>query len=224
MNFKNIFLIMATIILSFSLSAEASAFDKTLSSVYILVRVFGALLAIILAFLGVKKLYDFANDNRGDPKNRPAVAIIMLFASALLLDMDKSMSLMINTVTGSGGYCFYGESVNSNSNPFGNDSSCFDNAMSVTEDLAKEMQNETGAEESIKKLKEKLRMLFMLFQIVGVVYFMKGVYMLKGAAEGAQDVTYGKILLILFASSAVIDMPHTIDIIVNTISSWNDTI
>jgi hypothetical protein len=221
MNFKNFIIIILVMLLPLSLSAaEASNFDKTLSSVYILVRVFGALSALILAFMGIRKLVDYSKDDR-NPKNSPMSAIVIFFAAGLMMNLDQSMTIMVNTINGSGGYCFYGDT--SSNTTFGNDSSCFENAMSVTDDLAKQMQNKTKTEESMSKLKDKLKTLFMLFQIVGVIYFIKGVYMLKAASEGAQDVTYGKIIMILIASTLVIDMPHTIDMIISLISSWNET-
>ena len=75
-----------------------------------------------------------------------------------------------------------------------------------------------------EKLKEKLRLLFTLFQVIGVIYFIKAIYMLKEASEGSQQTGYGKIILMIFASALVIDMPHTIDMLINTIQSWNETV
>ena len=48
--------------------------------------------------------------------------------------------------------------------------------------------------------------------------------MLKEASEGSQQTGYGKIILMIFASALVIDMPHTIDMLINTIQSWNETV
>jgi hypothetical protein len=202
-----------------SAAAGTASFDSLFSAIYVLIRVVGFFTALLLAFLAIKKLVDYASDNR-NPKNSPVSAIIMFFASGLLLNVDATLSMFINSLNDSGGYCFYGN-TSGTENPFGNDSNCFTEAQTITKDLAQELQKRSENTESIEKLQEKLRMLFTLFQLVGLVYFIKGIYMLKAASEGAQQASYGKIIIMIIASAAVIDMPHTIDLLVNTISTWN---
>lgn len=216
-------LALMVVFLPFPLYAEPTAFDNTLNAIYILVRTMGVLLGAILAFLGIKKLVDYAQDQR-NPKNSPISAIVIFFAAGLLLNLNQTMSLVINTIQDGTGqnYCFYAQTTGET--PFGNNTSCFNDAMQVTDDLAARLKNETGTEESVNKLKEKLRLLFTLFQIIGVIYFIKGIYMLKEASEGSQQTGYGKILLMILASALVIDMPHTIDMLINTITAWNETV
>tara|TARA_B100000073_G_C23726841_1_gene569530 strand:- start:247 stop:909 length:663 start_codon:yes stop_codon:yes gene_type:complete len=217
------FLILVMLFMPLPLLAEPTAFDNTLTSVYILIRTIGVLMGAILAFMGIKKLVDYAQDQR-NPKNSPISAIVIFFAAGLLLNLNQTMSMVINTVQGNVGdsYCFYAETTRDN--PFGNNTSCFNDAMQLTEELAQKLKNENGAEESVQKLKEKLRLLFTLFQVIGVIYFIKAIYMLKEASEGSQQTGYGKIILMIFASALVIDMPHTIDMLINTIQSWNETV
>lgn len=217
------FLILVMLFLPLPLLAEPTAFDNTLTSVYILIRTIGVLMGAILVFMGIKKLVDYAQDQR-NPKNSPISAIVIFFGASLLLNLNQTMSMVINTVQGDTGdsYCFYAET--SMQNPFGNNTSCFNDAMQLTEELAQKLKNENGAQESVQKLKEKLRLLFTLFQVIGVIYFIKAIYMLKEASEGSQQTGYGKIILMIFASALVIDMPHTIDMLINTIQSWNETV
>jgi hypothetical protein len=211
---NKIFILMVMIIiLPLPILAEApTAFDNTLNAVYILVRTFGVLLGAILAFLGIKKLVDYSQDQR-NPKNSPVSAIVIFFAAGLLLNLNQTMSLVINTIQDGkdNSYCFYAKT--SGDSPFGNGGSCFSDAMSLTKELAEKLKNESGTEESVNKLKEKLRLLFI-----------KGIYMLKEASEGSQQTGYGKIILMIFASALVIDMPHTIDLLINTIQAWNETV
>ena len=216
-------LALMVIFLPLPLYADPTAFDNTLNAIYILVRTLGVLLGAIMAFMGIKKLIDYAQDSR-NPKNSPVSAIVMFFAAGLLLNLNQTMSLVINTIQDSSGesYCFYAET--GGNNPFGNNASCFNDAMQLTDDLAQKLKNETGTEESVNKLKEKLRLLFTLFQIIGIIYFIKGIYMLKEASEGSQQTGYGKIILMIIASALVIDMPHTIDMLINTITAWNETV
>lgn len=219
------FLIFIIFLLPLQLFAEVTPFDKTMSALYVLIRAIGVLMGAILVFIAIKKMVDYANDNR-NPRNSPIGIIIIMFAGSLLLNLNQTMSIMINTIQGTGeGFCFYSDApTKSGELIFENSESCFSNAKEVTNDLAAKLKNESGSEETLKKLEDKLRLLFTLFQLVGVIYFMKGIYMLKEAAEGTQGVGYGKIIMILFASSLVIDMPHTIEILINTINSWNKTV
>jgi len=220
MNIK-IFIVVALLMFQLPLHAAGTgAFDELFGALYILIRTLGFFTGLVLAFLGIKKLVDYAADSR-NPKNSPMSSIIMFCGSGFLLNVDSTLSILINTINDSGGFCFYGDLSSATDNPFGNNATCFSEAKSITSDLAKELQKQSENAEAINKLQEKLRMLFTLFQLVGLVYFIKGIYMLKAASEGSQQASYGKILIMIIASTAVIDMPHTIDIIINTISTWN---
>lgn len=221
MNLKFLIVTLLLLFTSLPLHAEdGNNFDALFGGAYILIRVAGFLSGLILAFLGLKKLIDYAGDSR-NPKNSPLSSLIMFFAAGLLLNINASLSVFINTLNNSGGYCFYGDLSGNSDTIFGNNSSCFAEAKSITKDLANELQKQTENTESVKKLEEKLRMLFTLFQLVGLIYFIKGIYMLKAASEGSQQASYMKILFMIIASCLVIDMPHTIKILINTISTWN---
>ena len=201
----------------FPLYAETGSFDATFGAIYILIRVGAFFAALLLAFFGIKKLVDYATDNR-NPKNSPMSSLVMFLASGLLLNVDASLSIMINTITQSGDYCYYGDLSGVSESPLGNNSSCFAEAKTITADLTNQLKKQNENTESIEKLQEKLRMLFTIFQLVGLIY------MLKAASEGAQQASYGKILMMIIASAAVIDMPHTIDILINTITEILATI
>lgn len=45
--------------------------------------------------------------------------------------------------------------------------------------------------------------------------------MLKEAAEGSNNIGYGKIIIMIISSAIIIDLPHFIDMVINTIRDIN---
>lgn len=204
-------------------STDTSAADSFLTGLYILVRTIGTLLGAFLVFIGIKKTVEFAKDDR-NPKNFPSAAIITVFAGGLLLNLNQTLSIGVNTIVGGNdGYCFYSKTSTEYGKfeKIGEGSACFNNAMQVTDNIAKELSGQKNIEITLTNIKERLRILFTLLQVIGVIYFIKGIYMLKEAAEGSNNTGYGKIIIMLIASAIIIDLPHFLDMLINTIREVN---
>lgn len=203
-------------------SQDVGSGDKFLTSFYILVRMIGTLLGAFLVYIGIKKAVDFSKDDR-NPKNFPTAAIITFLAGGLLLNLNQTMTLAVNTFIGSGnGYCFYSKGLgNYGKEVIGTNNACFNSAMQVTDKIANELSGQKKFEVTLKNIKERLRLLFTLLQVIGVIYLIKSIYMLKEAAEGSNNIGYGKIIIMIISSAIIIDLPHFIDMVINTIRDIN---
>ncbi len=221
---------MRYIIIIFILLFSSSAFaegevgftDQFLKSIYIVVRSIGTLLGAFLVYSGIKKTVEFAKDDR-NPKNFPSAAVVTLLAGGLLLNLNQTMSLAVNSIVGGNeGYCFYTKSTgNYGKEQLGQSNSCFNSAMQLTDKIANELSGQQKFEVTLTNIKERLRILFTLLQVIGVIYFIKGIYMLKEAAEGSNNTGYGKIIIMLIAAAIIIDLPHFLDMVINTIREVN---
>ncbi|HCT4757475.1 TPA: hypothetical protein OTY34_001992 [Pseudomonas aeruginosa] len=95
--------------------------------------------------------------------------------------------------------------------------SCFSNEISgLTGDLQQRvarLANETTAQIFI----DNLYTIVGIFQVIGFIYFLIGIYGLKEVADGSAENGYGKPLITMIASSLIVDLPHTITTFVDTL-------
>lgn len=206
-------------------TSDTSAADTLLTSLYILIRMIGTLTGAFLVYTGIKKTVDFAKDDR-NPKNFPSAAIVTLLAGGLLLNLNQTMSLTVNSIVGgNNGYCFYSKGSGTyGKEVIGSSNSCFNSAMQVTDKIAGELSGQKKVAVTMENIKERLRILFTLLQVIGVIYFIKAIYMLKEAAEGSNNTGYGKIIIMLISAAIIIDLPHFLDMLIETIKAVNKDI
>ena len=167
-------------------------------------------LAPIFFLLAFKKLTDYAK-NPNDLKNTALSPLVLLFAGSLLLNVKASSAMFINSLNSTDNVCFIQNSQN-----FVNDKNCFDDAASDVTKHYKDDLESRGKTQILDEFNEKISLLYMLFQSLGMIYFVKGILLLKAAAEGVSSVTYSKILIMIICSSFVIDMPNTMDMLIET--------
>jgi hypothetical protein len=200
--------------------AFANGLDSTLVSVYLLGKILIALLGGGLCFIGITKFAAYSTDSR-NPKNSLNAALVTLFAGSLLLNISGTISIIQNTFNqGSSGFCFYAESAE---NPHMADS-CFQDSNIISDRYLSEVRGESPESTSMKKFRDKVRLILSMAQLIGLFYFVKGLLTLKSVSEGKDNTTYGKVLIMIFASALVMDASHTVDMLVETINSWRDSI
>ena len=204
--------------MTFAANGAIAARTEMIAQFYQLVTVFGMAMGIGLMVLGGIKLKKRA-DNPNDAKSFPTAIIITLLAGALSFNYAGSAGLIINSFLGNdSGYCFVVQDGNYSEND-GYSKNCWnpDNSDILQEvaDKVDQMSNGTAG----SKLKENARAIVALFQTIGLIYLLKGFYGLKLVAEGTAREGYGKPIITLIASALVIDLPHTLTMLQNTINA-----
>ncbi len=200
--------------------AFANGIDATLTSIYLLVKVVIVLLGAFLAFGGIVKIYNNVRDNR-NPKNSIGAAFATLFAGSLLLNINSSITIIQNTFnSGSSGYCFYADSAK---NPHSKQG-CFKDSNIITDRYLSEVRGESEGSKSRQKAIETMRSVFSIAQLIGLAFFVKGLFKLKEVSEGNTNDKYGKVLIMLVSSALVMDLPHTLDTIIETIKQWRSSV
>jgi hypothetical protein len=203
--------------------------EKLVSSIFSVTFMVGLVLGTVMFFAAIGNLINYAKESSSGGRSRATLSgtMVMLMGASMLFGLNQTIGIMTNTLTGGGGYCFNYESKVDVSNYTGsfknNDATCFDASTSgVTESLRSRLEA-SGNTAALEDLNRKVTLLFSAFQAIGLIYFVKSIYLLKVIADGSggQELTYGKVLIMMIFSSLVIDMPNTIDILIETAKNYS---
>ncbi|SGZ00405.1 Putative uncharacterized protein [Moritella viscosa] len=173
-------------------------------------------LGSLMMFIAIYKLVEHGK-NPNDPRNKLSTALVIMIGGALLTNINASVSMFTATLTNNEGHCFVvyqdGEKVEE-INP--NGGNCYNqDGADLSPDLLKRLE-ESGSN-SLEIMKKRVRILFSCFSAIGLIYFIKSVFLLKSVAEGSNNTTYGKVLTMMIFSTLVMDMNNTLSIIIETV-------
>ncbi|CSC96310.1 Uncharacterised protein [Vibrio cholerae] len=189
--------------------------QQMVKAIYSLITYVAMLMGIGLMILGGIKLKRSADDPN-DKRPKAAIIFFCFFSGALMFNYSGSASVMITSLLGSknSGYCFVLEDPKSVDLHKEN---CFDASSSeIVGGLVEKVNDMSDGKGNI--VKDNITVIVGLIQIVGLIYFCKGLYGLKLAAEGVrQNETYGKALITLIGSALAFDIMHTLEMIKSTL-------
>lgn len=174
----------------------------------------GQMIGVILLLVGINKM-KWKAEQPTNPQHSTGMIITVLVAGALMINYTQSATSLITTALypeGNGEYCFILDSSQSASN-----SQCWSSSTAEsTTKLADTIDRLEGDERS-QEFRDNIDVLMAFFQLIGLIYFFKGAYGLKQVSDGGQKGGYGKPLLIMIAAALVLDLPHTLEVVLNTI-------
>lgn len=186
-----------------------SNLSKMLGNIFGMIDILAPALGIMLMIIAIVKLKKNA-DNPNNPKNVTSSIVITFIASALCFNYQISLDLFVKSTLGeSSAYC---SAFNETS------SACFDQNASELMKPLEEFLDEKGTNGTHKKeLIEKAKNILEILQIAAIVYFIKNIYELKKKSEGASQKDYPEIIFVLIACALVADLPHTIEMMTETL-------
>lgn len=179
---------------------------------------FGLVLGTVMFLIGIRKLVEHSK-NPNDPRNSLGSVLVLFIGASMLWSLQSSINLFSNTFNSTGSsFCVYDKNFegvdNADLNKHG--AECFNARDSeITSDLRDELE-QRGATTALETLNNKIQSFFYIIQSIGLIYFIKGIFLLKGASEGSNSTSYSKCLIMLITSSLVIDLPDTMNIVINT--------
>jgi hypothetical protein len=173
-------------------------------------------LGALMMFIAIFKLVEHGK-NPNDPKNKLSVALVIMIGGALLTNVNSSISMFTATLTNNQGHCFVvyeaGEKVDE-INP--NGGKCYDqDGADLSPELLEKL--EKSGSNSLEIMKKRVRILFTCFSAIGLIFFIKSIFLLKAVAEGSSGTTYGKVLTMMIFSTLVMDMNSTMSLIIETV-------
>lgn len=215
-----LFLIVLSTSISSAASTDAIANQQfIITALYTLVTFIAIFLGVCLIIAGIVKLKHRA-DNPNDVKSFPAAIITTVLVGSLMINYNSSISVAISSFYGSSAdMCFVLDASAGAGDYVG--SNCWD--ASNSEVLA-DIKDKVSSMDEENKINENAKTLVAMFQLVGLIYFLKGLYSLKLASEGNSKETHGKALVVIIASALIIDLPNTIELIRSTLEYLGYTV
>lgn len=96
---------------------------------------------------------------------------------------------------------------------------CFSEAYSGITGELRERINRLSGDSTAQMFMDNIRVLTGVFQIIGFIYFLVGAYGLIQVSKGSsQDSGYGKPIITMIASALIVDVPHTVQVALNTLN------
>jgi hypothetical protein len=140
--------------------------------------------------------------------------LLILMTAAFLLNLNLAINMLTQTITGTESYCF---TLNAEMSETKSQTSCFDpNSSEITEELRSRIDPATT---STQDLMNYLSLIMGLVQFLGLVFFIKAILMIKQIGGGNGEVGPGKVIIALIFSALIIDLPHTLEMLSDTIKS-----
>ena len=198
-------------------TSDLTGVEAIAVNLYELSHYIGLFLGTIAFMIGIKMLMAYSK-NPNDPRNSLGGVLVVFISASLLWGLQSSISLATNTLTNNN-HCFVmsknNEDMGNNMNKHGGE--CFNAKSSeITQELRQDFENK-GRSDALEKLLAKINVYFKVLQAVGLVYFIKGLYLLVNIAKGTGNATYGQALIMVISSSLILDLPNTINMILNTV-------
>jgi len=208
-----------------------SQFNAILTFLFVLAFLLG--LMITISAIVRLKIY---TDRPHEDKSKLFTIIIMLIVGTLLMNLNQTIALVGNSLSGSGNL----QEANLSCIAQLNDKSTQENiewdALAVmdgdrdargfdelSEGCIVEMSSiiedmNIDVPSSFDVIKGKVTLIFKILMVIGYIYFIKGLIEFKKVAEGTERGGFGKPVIHLVSSALLIDLPHTLQVIACSIS------
>jgi len=209
---KFLFLLALTMLPTLAFADEESR-KQVIVAVYKLVYIVGFLIGLVLMISAGYKM-KMAADTNG-PQSNKAIIYISILAGVLMMNSSATLSKYIVTMLGSGsGHCFILDSSQSVAeNCWSADSS------GLTGELKGRIEKLSSGG-TAQKFMDNLNIIVGIFQVIGFIYFLVGVYGLVQVANGSsRDGGYGKPIITMIAAALIVDIPHTAEMAITTLES-----
>jgi hypothetical protein len=148
------------------------------------------------------KLLDLGGSGK-DVKRQTTV--VYAVAAVLFLNAGLGLGLIISSWGGSSEQpCFIASETD------GFSSTCFNDEMSELAGELRARVEKLSSDSTAKIFWDNLKFIVSVFQLIGLIYFLVGVYGLVQVSNGsAKDSGYGKPIVTMIASALIVDLPHT---------------
>lgn len=228
--------ILSSLFISPDVFAAVSSSDESIKNrtdllinINWMIKAMSYLIGFLLLIKGGLLMKDIADQK---VKVGYGAVVVVFLSSTIILSYTTSLSHLIPTLLGEeSGYCFSVSGGDTNTSgleigkaagaaplvkSFANN--CWNpetsEVSSAMYSKINKMANETVAKDFLKNLQA----IISLFQIIGSVYFIKGVYGLYENAMGtAREPGYGKPIITILFTSLLIDLGHTLELLLATL-------
>lgn len=214
---NKLFIVLMLIMPTISLAEESAAQANREQLIVILFK-FSIVLAFLMGlYFGVATLMAFVSraNNPNDPKGSYPRIIGLFFVSVMLLNLNFTINTLVYSLNGTSSYCFTLDSQLSDTESISN---CFDAETSVvTQSIRDRINSQISSKADFLNY---LNIAISAIQFLGLIYFISSILKItKLSSGGSSQVSVKSVLIGLIASAALIDLHHTLEIIIYTVKS-----
>jgi hypothetical protein len=194
--------------------AQRALLISTINDLVIYIGIFLGLLLIISGFYKMK----LRSESPNNPISSMPVIISSIIAGTMLLNYSAATTTVISTLLGSDNkYCFVLDTpTDEQVTP---DGGCWNSGESEITGKLMEKIADTRGGNAAAEFAANFNVIVGLFQLIGLIYFFKGVYGLKTVGDGTEKGGYGKPIVMMIFAALLIDLPHTAEMFSNAMTS-----
>ncbi|MCO7557150.1 hypothetical protein [Metapseudomonas otitidis] len=214
MNVNRLFFIVLLFAPAFANGADIGSVDaaqarlEIIAAIQNLIEVVSFTLGLLLMVAGGYKLKINADQNG---KIGFGVAGVYVLVGAAMINMKESISTFTNTY-------FKVDFCKMIGDDGGISNSCFKDEISGLTGPIKERIAKLSSDTAAQKFIDNIETIVGIFQVIGFIYFLVGLYGMTQVAKGSANHGYGKPLITMVASALIVDIPHTATTFVDTLN------
>ncbi|MDI3667800.1 hypothetical protein QK362_12740 [Pseudomonas aeruginosa] len=140
-----------------------------------------------------------------------SMGMIYILVGVLMMNVSDSLSVMTNTFFKVDFCTMIDDSGKASS-------SCFSSELSGLTGELKQRVEKLSSNTTAQKFMENIETIVGIFQVIGFIYFLVGLYGLVEVANGSAEHGYGKPLITMIASALIVDIPHTATTFIDTLN------
>lgn len=210
---KNIIILFLIILPNMAMANEQAEREVLVVTLFQFVIYLSFILGIIYAYKTLMTVKQ-RSDNPNDQSASISKIITTIIISAVLLNLNLGINLFVNTITGSSNYCF---ALNENVSETKNLNDCFDaESSTLTKGLRERIDSQISSRADFTNY---LKLAIGAIQLLGLIYFVSSILKLKDINNGQSQISPYNVIVGLIASAALIDLPHTLELILETAKS-----
>ncbi|MGU1433192.1 hypothetical protein ACSEQY_26415 [Pseudomonas aeruginosa] len=191
-------------------SSETLQFRADLISMFLnILFYFSAFMGVLLFIVAGFRLKMMVDEKQPSKK----LGVIMTFVAATFffnIYLAQELVSSLWKIEGDTSICFMVDDAGVNDQ-------CYSDEMSeIGGELAERVQKLSG-DGIATELKNSMRLIVGIFQVIGFIYFMVGIHALHQVSNGTKDEGYGKPIITMISSALIIDLPHTASMFLDTL-------
>lgn len=214
MNVRNVItfltlLFLPVVAFAFGSDAAVKAQAELISAIQKLIYIVSFLIGLILMVSGGYKMKAMTDNNQ--KTNIFSAPIMSILVGVIMMNSSESLSVFGATLFNAEKFCLVIDDGRIN------DSCMSTELVGVTGELKSRIEKlSSGSTAEI--FMDKIQVIIGIFQIIGLIYFLVGAYGLVQVANGSsKENGYGKPIVTMFASALIVDIPHTMQMAIDTL-------
>lgn len=196
-------------------SSSIAAREKTIANLFWATTQIGRLIGICVLMAGFYRMRLKAEMGPNGNISQTSIYIYVI-VGFLFISFSSTLSSLVATFLGdSGSACFILNDAIEKATL--NSGTCWDASSSELTGTLMDRVTKMSSASTAQEFLDNIRVIIGLFQLIGFIYFFVGLYGLVQVSKGTARNGYFKPIIIIVASTLIVDLPHTAEMFLNTL-------